>query len=325
MIRNLFNSSATQLVLWNVFSAAASGYAVSILMRPVDGWGVVVLIGLAIFVCGLGFLASLKLNAMKCELREARAVRDLHLAGAEQAGKDKVRFLGMLSHEILTPIHTVVSTLGLIEQRGTVAVDDQAFIRLKEGIRVLRGRMADVVDFAKLSVGKLEIRVRPFGMTRLMVTLIDDYEAALEEKGLDLHWEQSPLCPSRLYADPTRIRQILENLLSNAIKYTERGGVTLCAELLDDATLKLEVSDSGVGLAESDLERVFEPFFRVGATAHMAVGSGLGLAVVRSLVDLMGGSIAIHSSNVGTRVTVTLPVALTPPANLRQETELSDA
>ncbi len=234
---------------------------------------------------------------------------------AVAASQDKAKFLGMLSHELLTPLQTMLSTLGLIESRGGVDLSDPTFIRLKESSRVLHTRMSDLVDFAKLSVGRLELRVRSFTPMRLLTMLVDDYAQALQDKGLDLHWEPAPELSQRVFSDPTRIRQILENILSNAIKYTERGGITLQADLKGNV-FRVEFADSGVGIAPEHLAQVFDPFYRVKDSAHLAVGSGLGLAVVRSLIEMLHGRIELHSEvGQGLRFLVELPVSLSMGGN----------
>jgi CheY-like chemotaxis protein len=217
----------------------------------------------------------------------------------------------MLSHELLTPLQSIWSTMDVIESRGRVEASDPAFNRLKEGTRSLRGRISDLVDFAKMSSGRLETRIRGFQLDKLVDTALRDVEEALATRNLDVHWEAGPELGQRIYSDPARLRQVLDNLLTNAIKYTERGGITIHAELLHEpGTLRLEISDTGVGIDPDETARLFEPFYRSPQTAGMAEGSGLGLAVVRSLVDLMGGTIRVDSKRgQGTSVTVEVPIA----------------
>jgi signal transduction histidine kinase/CheY-like chemotaxis protein len=242
------------------------------------------------------------------------AVAEAERARAEFVARDKARFLGMLSHELLTPLQSLWSTMDLIESRGRVDVGDPAFQRLKESTRSLRGRISDLVDFAKMSSGRLETRIRGFQLDKLVDTALRDLEEALAAKNLDVHWEASPSLSRRIWSDPARLRQVLDNLLSNAIKYTERGGLSIHAELFDDdKILRLEVSDTGCGIPEAVLGRLFEPFFRAPEAAALAEGSGLGLAVVKSIVDLLGGSIRVASRpGHGTTFTVEVPVSTGP-------------
>ena len=187
---------------------------------------------------------------------------------------------------------------------------DPAFARLKESTRSLRGRISDLVDFAKMSSGRLETRIRGFQLDKLMDTALRDVEEALALRNLDVHWEAGPELGQRIYSDPARLRQVIDNLLTNAIKYTERGGISINAALRRDAgLLRIEISDTGVGIDPDEMSRLFEPFYRSPQTAGMAEGSGLGLAVVRSLVDLMGGTIRVDSRvGQGTAVTVEVPI-----------------
>ena len=125
-----------------------------------------------------------------------------------------------------------------------------------------------------------------------------------------MHWEAGAELSQRLYSDPARLRQVIDNLLTNAIKYTERGGISIAAELLArEGVMRIEISDTGVGIDPGAMARLYEPFYRSPSTAGMAEGSGLGLAVVRSLVDLMGGTIRFESQvGQGTVATVEVPI-----------------
>jgi signal transduction histidine kinase/CheY-like chemotaxis protein len=237
-------------------------------------------------------------------------VAEAERARAETVARDKARFLGMLSHELLTPLQSIWSTMDVIESRGRVDAHDPAFTRLKESTRSLRGRISDLVDFAKMSSGRLETRIRGFQLDKLVDTALRDVEESLAARNLDVHWEAGPELSQRIYSDPARLRQVIDNLLTNAIKYTERGGISINAELLRaQGLLRVEISDTGVGIDPDEMSCLFEPFYRSPLTAGMAEGSGLGLAVVRSLVDLMGGSIRVQSQvGQGTSVIVEVPI-----------------
>jgi len=270
----------------------------------------------ALLALALGFTAqwvfvARRERAMHARAEQLAAVAEAEGSRAEAVARDNARFLGMLSHELLTPLQSIWSTIDVIESRGRVEAHDPAFARLRESTRSLRGRISDLVDFAKISSGRLETRIRGFQLDKLVDTALRDVEEALAARNLDVHWEAGPELSQRLYADPARLRQIVDNLLSNAIKYTERGGITINAELEQDVSLlRLEIADTGVGIPPDEVARLFEPFYRAPSTAAMAEGSGLGLAVVRSLVDLMGGSIHVDSRvGQGTSVVVELPVA----------------
>lgn len=277
-------------------------------------------VGLTYLMCALFTLtAAVATHGVLLARREARsrreavaARRDAETAGerAQAAGRDKSRFLGMLSHELLTPLQSIISSMDIIESRGRVEAGEPLFLRLREGTRSLRARLSDLVDFAKMSAGSLAISPRRFRLDRLVEEVIADHEEAVVRKDLDIHWEPDAALQRPVVTDPRRVRQILDNLVSNAIKYTERGGVTVHAEIDGDGRrLGLEVRDTGIGIAPETAARIFDPFYRVPSSAGMADGSGLGLAVVHSLVELLQGEIHVDSTpGVGTRVTVSLPL-----------------
>jgi signal transduction histidine kinase len=275
-------------------------------------FGMLLCTALAVGACVVAVGYWLRSVQQGLELDAARAQA---LAGQEQAtdaARDKSKFLGMLGHELLTPLQSIVSSMELIESRGTVTASDPLFMRLREGARALRARMSDLIDFARMTAGRLEVSPRKFRVDRLVEEVIADHEEAVVRKDLDVHWEPGDDLQQTVVTDPRRVRQILDNLLSNAIKYTERGGVAVEATLDTEARmLRLEVRDTGIGMATEQLERVFDPFYRVASSAQMAEGSGLGLAVVRSLVDLLKGRLEVDSHfGEGTRVVVLLPVDL---------------
>ncbi|MEP6503476.1 MAG: hybrid sensor histidine kinase/response regulator, partial [Betaproteobacteria bacterium] len=272
---------------------------------------IVAMLALAVALAAQWVVVARRERAIRGRAEHLAEVAEAERARAENVARDKARFLGMLSHELLTPLQSIWSTMDVIESRGRVDAQDPAFTRLKESTRSLRGRISDLVDFAKMSSGRLETRIRGFQLDKLVDTALRDVEEALAARNLDVHWEAGPELAQRIYSDPARLRQVIDNLLTNAIKYTERGGISIHASLADNTSiLRLEISDTGVGIPPEDMERLFEPFYRSPATAGMAEGSGLGLAVVRSLVELMGGSIRVDSHvGQGTSVTVEVPIA----------------
>jgi signal transduction histidine kinase len=272
---------------------------------------IVAMLVLVIALAAQWVVVARREHASRGRAEHLAEVAEAERARAETADREKGRFLGMLSHELLTPLQAIWSTIDVIESRGRLDATDASFRRLKEATRSLRGRISDLLDFAKMSSGRLETRIRAFQLDKLIDTALRDVEEALAERNLDVHWEAGPELAQRIYSDPARLRQVLDNLLTNAIKYTERGGISIAAELLAQAgVMRIEISDTGVGIDAAAMSRLYEPFYRSPATAAMAEGSGLGLAVVRSLVDLMGGTIRFESQvGQGTVVTVEVPIA----------------
>jgi signal transduction histidine kinase/CheY-like chemotaxis protein len=264
------------------------------------------LAALAIHAAGVGRRGSLARSEADAALQRAVAADEL----AAAAGRGKSKFLGMLSHELLTPLQSIVSSMDIIESKGRVDVGDPVFMRLREGARALRARMSDLVDFAKMSAGRLAVNPRKFRIDRLVEDVIADHEEAVVRKDLDIHWEPGAVAGQPVLTDPRRVRQILDNLVSNAIKYTARGGITIEAEVpAGSGHLRLAVRDTGIGIAPDMLDHIFEPFFRIASSSQLAEGSGLGLAVVHSLVELLQGRIEVESTlGEGTRFLVEIPL-----------------
>ena len=268
------------------------------------------MLALVVGLAAQWMLVARRERAIRGRAEQLAAVAESERARAEAADREKGRFLGMLSHELLTPLQSIWSTIDVIESRGRIEAGDASFRRLKESTRSLRGRISDLLDFAKMSSGRLETRIRGFQLDKMIDSALRDVEEALAERNLDVHWDAGPELDQRIYSDPARLRQVIDNLLTNAIKYTERGGITIVAELRpEDGLLRVEISDTGAGIAPEAMARLFEPFYRSPLTAGMAEGSGLGLAVVRSLVELMGGTIRFDSQpGQGTVATVEVPI-----------------
>jgi len=271
---------------------------------------IVAMLVLVVALAAQWVLVARRERVIRGRAEHLAAVAESERARAETADREKGRFLGMLSHELLTPLQSIWSTIDVIESRGRIESSDASFRRLKESTRSLRGRISDLLDFAKMSSGRLETRIRGFQLDKLIDSALRDVEEALAERNLDVHWDAGPELGQRIYSDPARLRQVIDNLLTNAIKYTERGGITIVAELRpDEGLLRVEISDTGAGIAPEAMARLFEPFYRSPLTAGMAEGSGLGLAVVRSLVELMGGTIRFESQpGEGTVATVEVPI-----------------
>ena len=271
---------------------------------------IVALLVLVIALAAQWVMVARRERASRGRAERLATISQAERARAETADREKDRFLGTLGHELLTPLQSIWSTIDVIESRGRIEATDPSFRRLKESTRSLRGRIGDLLDFAKMSSGRLETRIRGFQLDKLIDAALRDVEEALAERNLDVHWEAGPDLGQRVYSDPARLRQVIDNLLTNAIKYTERGGISIVAELAPAlGVLRVEISDTGVGIDPIAMTRLFEPFYRSPVTAGMAEGSGLGLAVVRALVDLMGGTIHFDSHvGQGTVVTVEVPI-----------------
>ncbi|MCA9489075.1 MAG: hypothetical protein KC621_04115 [Myxococcales bacterium] len=231
-----------------------------------------------------------------------------------EATSAKSIFLANMSHELRTPLNAVIGYTELLldepEVEAMAGDDLDAILRASRGLLRL---IDDILDLTKIESGRLELERRPFCFGMLVRDLSDTIEPLARSKGLTLVIDGHDL-PSPLVGDEVRLRQILTNLLSNAVKFTAHGSVTLKYRLVGQ-TLHVAVSDSGIGMTQRELSRVFDPFVQADtSTTRRFGGTGLGLSIARRLMDLMGGEIV--ATSVPSRGTV---FELHIPAELSEE------
>jgi PAS domain S-box-containing protein len=227
--------------------------------------------------------------ALEDELRARRAE-------AEAANEAKSQFLANMSHEIRTPLTGVVGFARILQAMANLPDEARAHVsRIAKSGEALLNVVNDILDFSKLEAGQMELDPQPFELAAFLEETIDLVRPRAGDKGLTLQLELSPELPAHLSADAARLRQVLLNLLTNAVKFTSAGRVAVVAGY-EEGQLRVEVTDSGPGIAPDAAGRLFQRFSQVDDSNTRAHGgSGLGLAICKGLIEMMGGEIGLHS------------------------------
>ncbi|MCB1814849.1 MAG: response regulator [Candidatus Competibacteraceae bacterium] len=232
-------------------------------------------------------------NALIQQLTEARIK-------AEEASLAKSRFLATMSHEMRTPLNGIVGMSDLLLHTPLQAEQRDYVESLQASSRALTALIDELLDIAKIEAGKLHIEHTDFNLLLLIRDLERIIHPLAARKGLQLHINFSAEPATLLYGDPLHLHQILLNLLGNAVKFTQQGHIELRISMLGQTTeraqLRFEIIDTGIGIAPSAQHRIFEAFTQADTSIHKQHGgTGLGTAIAKQLIELMGGTISVHS------------------------------
>ena len=245
-----------------------------------------------------------------------------HARAAEAANEAKSQFLANMSHELRTPMNAILGMIDVALPKATDPTVQDCLQTAKGAADLLLTLLNDLLDSAKIESGKLELESAPFSLRRMLDQITRVLAVRASEKGLAFYCRLPDETPDAVVGDRMRLQQVLLNLASNAIKFTERGDVEIGLRALShdgEACLEFAVRDTGIGIPPSGVERLFQPFAQADASmARRFGGTGLGLTISKSLVEMMGGRIWVESElGVGSTFyfTVRLPLAKELPAD----------
>ena len=219
---------------------------------------------------------------------------------AEDAVKAKQQFLSNMSHEIRTPMNAIIGFTKVILKTELTAKQREYLTAIKLSGDSLIVLINDILDLAKVDAGKMTFEEIPFKLSSSISAMMHLFDAKVQEKNLELVEEYDAAIPEVLLGDPVRLHQIILNLLSNAVKFTSKGKITVSIRMLnadeEKVTIEFTVSDTGIGITENKMDKVFEKFHQASSdTSRLYGGTGLGLAIVKQLVESQGGTIDVKS------------------------------
>jgi signal transduction histidine kinase len=264
------------------------------------------------------------LVAERAARAEAEAAQELLAAQNErlrELDRLKDEFISLVSHELRTPLTSIRGYLELLREDGKLDDDQLRYLGIVDrNSERLLDLVSDLLFLAQVDAGKLNFELRPVDLEALVADCVEASLPVAAAKEIELTASTRRL-PVQLQGDPARLAQVLDNLVSNALKFTPSGGrVEVSLEAVDGVAV-VEVSDTGVGLAEDEQDHLFERFFRSSRASEDAIpGTGLGLAIAKTIVERHGGRIRLESAvDVGTTVRVELPLSLSELGRSPQE------
>lgn len=261
------------------------------------------------------------LNQSNIKLKAAKEI-------AETASQTKSAFLAKMSHELRTPLNTIIGASDLLKKKELSEEQSELVHLMDDSSELLLNLISDILDLSKVEADRLEVKNAPMDLLKLTENMVDFAHFKIEatNKSIAITHSVGESVPKRIIADHLRLKQVITNLISNAVKYTPSGSIELelnaFADARDKEWLSFSIIDSGIGIPESQIEFIRQPF-RQGTNASTEIGgAGLGLAICQSLATLMGGYMNIESTiGKGSVFTFTLPLRRHKLSNIPQKPE----
>ncbi len=234
------------------------------------------------------------------DLTEAKDNAEREKQIAEDAVKSKQQFLANMSHEIRTPMNAIIGFSKIVLKTKLDQKQQEYIDAIKVSGDALIVLINDILDLAKVDSGKMTFEQTPFKLSTSISAMLHIFETKIQEKNLELVKEYDPAIPEVLLGDAVRLHQIILNLVSNSIKFTNEGKIIASIRMLkedtESVTVEFKITDTGIGICESNLENIFKDFQQAtSGTTRLFGGTGLGLAIVKQLVERQGGTITVKS------------------------------
>jgi signal transduction histidine kinase/DNA-binding response OmpR family regulator len=262
---------------------------------------------LALLVASLGFIfrdqlkTHRELQSSFQELEAAQSKLEEATRAAQDANEAKSTFLANMSHEIRTPMNAIIGLSQLVLKTELMPRQRDYLVKIKNSGQHLLGIINDILDFSKVEAGKLSVESIEFDLDKVLENVSNAVSEKASAKGLELIFDMEPsVVSNRLRGDPLRLGQILINYCNNAIKFTEKGEVVVRGRVIeedvDSLLVRFSVSDTGIGMTEKQIGRLFQAFEQADAsTSRKYGGTGLGLTISKRLAELMGGDVGVSS------------------------------
>jgi PAS domain S-box-containing protein len=272
-----------------------------------------------------------KMYGIQQDITEKKGIENLvkekHMAEQLSAAKDQ--FFSSMSHEIRTPLNSIIGFTKLLLRNGITEKQREQLQAVKSSSDILLVLINDILDLSKIEAGKIHFEETELMLSELIKTVTTSFELRFEEKEIVYSNKFDEHIPKILIGDPVRIEQILLNLINNAVKFTPEKGrinIELFLNKKDETTAWIEfiVSDTGTGIPEENLETIFDPFIQAANTTTSKYGgTGLGLGIVKKLVELMGGKVSVRSKlNEGSTFSFVLPLKITTAIEVSKESKI---
>lgn len=264
---------------------------------------------------------------MKREISEKNKELAILREASDKANEEKTRFLAMMSHEIRNPLNTILGYANMISEENLSDKVQEYVSYLSRASTDLKVIVEDILDLSRIEAGKLELALEEINLNSLVKNCFVNFKNQNKNNSLKLELFLSEELPKKLLGDSVRVTQILNNLMSNALKFTKKGTVSLHAEIISESSktseIRLKIVDTGRGMSEEQTVKIFDEYSQTKLDDNRVFGgAGLGLSIVKRMVEAMNGSISVASKlNLGTTFSVEIPFKKV--LNVKGSTEIS--